>query len=360
MKPRSDPAIDALISQLRDIAGREPSARHLWVADEHELPSYFYPVALRSSLSFFTNRYDQHLCASEKSVESQFTDMDFSAIGENKLEQVFFRVAKERAVVHRVINESHRILIEGGTLWLAGHKNEGIKTHISRAEERFGTEAKIERMTNQLFIASITNSGCDGYKLDDKEYANLREITVAEETFYSKPGLYGWNKVDQGSRILMEQLLVKPDILKGKQVLDLGCGYGYISTHAFDQGAAAVTGSDNCCAALAACEANLSKITRLPNSGLKHQVLPSDAGAGLKGTFDLILCNPPFHQGFTTTPELHRKFLSNTRRLLSPKGLSCYVLNQFLNIDQIAQQEGLNTKEVFRSESYKIIDLTPK
>lgn len=357
MQSDFDPAITALVSQLKNIAKTEA---HAWIADEHPLPENFYPVASSNSTTFFTNRYDQHMRAQGHSITSHFTDMEFAPFRDNPLQHIFFRVAKERAVVHRVINESRRVLAPGATLWLAGHKNEGIKTHISRAEECLSSEAQIQRYPNQLFIASITNTDGVNLALDDKNYGDLRSVTVGEDTFISKPGLYGWNKIDQGSRLLMEHMRENTDALSGKQVLDLGCGYGYISMRALEKTPAKIVSTDNCFAALTACEANLSKIADTAKKAIRYEVLPSDAGEDIEGTFDTILCNPPFHQGFSTTPLLHKKFLTNTRRLLSRSGASWYVLNQFLNIDQLANQEGLNVELVSKTGSYKIIKMTHK
>ena len=54
---------------------------------------------------------------------------------------------------------------------------------------------------------------------------------------YSKPGIYGWQKIDRGSALLIEQL---SDVLASmarapKRLADLGCGYGYLSIMAAQQ-----------------------------------------------------------------------------------------------------------------------------
>ena len=55
---------------------------------------------------------------------------------------------------------------------------------------------------------------------------SIREINTQDMNFYTKPGVYGWNKIDQGSKILIENI---SNDLSGVGA-DFGCGYGYIST----------------------------------------------------------------------------------------------------------------------------------
>src|SRR5690606_29767337 len=67
-------------------------------------------------------------------------------------------------------------------------------------------------------------------ELDSDHYPDLRELTIGELRFLSKPGLYGWNKIDQGSALLVETFKAHfPSAnCHYQRCLDLGCGYGYL------------------------------------------------------------------------------------------------------------------------------------
>ena len=195
-------------------------------------------------------------------------------------------------------------------------KNEGIKTHIKRAETLFGSTAQIQRAAHQLRIATITKStdSIDGDPLPDENYDQLRQISLKSGfRFWSKPGLYGWDKIDSGSEFLWQQLEPLLGPICDKSVLDLGSGYGYLSMKIMELNPARLVATDNCIAAVMACKQNLVK-----NVKVAH-VVADDAAQSIEEQFDYVLCNPPFHVGFSTTPALHLKFLQQTARLLNQK-----------------------------------------
>ena len=352
-KPRKsvheDNAITVLQDQLRGIRQNDPNAAVLWVADEHSFPASLFSDLAQTKAVFLSNRFDQYLTAKNAGLETHFSDMDLSVATNQGITDVFFRVAKERPLVHRVINKAHQILPAGGSLWLSGYKNEGIKTHIARAGKAFGVKAEVSRHKNQLLQAKLTKQESTGTQLDDENYSSLRQIKSDGFSFWTKPGLYGWNKVDQGSKLLMDFLQEQSISFAGKKILDLGCGYGYLSMRAIDLGAENIVATDNCAAALEACQKNLSE------QNVQAEIVPSNAGSEVSGVFDMILCNPPFHQGFSTTSSLHEQFIEQTKRLLSPSGSAYYVVNQFLDIEGITEITELSYHEMNKTQNFKLV-----
>ena len=80
-------------------------------------------------------------------------------------------------------------------------------------------------------------------------------------TLYSKPGVYGWKKIDTGSKLLIDT--VKP-ILRNMNtetlsVLDLGCGYGYLTLCLTDLAFRKYLATDNNAAALIAAQRNFAE-----------------------------------------------------------------------------------------------------
>jgi release factor glutamine methyltransferase len=75
------------------------------------------------------------------------------------------------------------------------------------------------------------------------------------------------------------------------------------------------------------------------------------------GTFDVILCNPPFHQGFSVDGALTDKFLRQTRRLLSAQGMAVFVVNQFIALERAAQKYFRVIEPAGRNPSFKLIRL---
>ena len=85
---------------------------------------------------------------------------------------------------------------------------------------------------------------CEALSLADEDYTTPRAcLEYAGLSLQSKPGIFGWKKIDVGTRLLIEAL---PDSIFDNQptVLDLGCGYGLLSAYSASKGAT-VTATDN-------------------------------------------------------------------------------------------------------------------
>ena len=341
-----------LIAELiaREVAVSPPESL-LWVADEHHIPPQSLALLGRNPVRFISNRFDQYTRAKQAGLNAGFSDFSLTT-NRRPVQQIFFRVAKERPLTHHVINQAFSALPVGGVFWLAGHKNEGIKTYIAKASGLFGGRAKITKSKNQLSLAAMTKVMAQGEPLNDNEYPDLRQLPFGENhRLWTKPGIYGWDKIDQGSLLLGQSLAKKfrdSNDMGKMSVLDLGCGYGYLSSSVAKLNPGNLVATDNCVAALRATAKNLEHFG-------PSKVLASDAGAPILESFDLILCNPPFHQGFVVNNRLHKKFLTNTKRLLKPKGQAWYVVNQFLPVEKHCDATALSCREMTRNSRFKIV-----
>ena len=135
-------------------------------------------------------------------------------------------------------------------------------------------------------------------------------------------------------------------------VNDLGCGYGYLSCAAAQQGVKQIFATDNNAAALQACAANFAALK------ISGTVIAGDAGSQINDRFDTILCNPPFHQGFHIESELTDKFLCASKRLLAPHGRALFVVNNFIALEKKARDYFPKVAELARSGSFKLIMLS--
>ena len=94
-----------------------------------------------------------------------------------------------------------------------------------------------------------------GQRLDDSDYTRIRPIQQSGQgaPVYTKPGIYGWQKIDLGSRLLVaaiQEYLGAGDSRQLNTVLDLGCGYGYLSIMLARLGASHIVATDNNIAAV--------------------------------------------------------------------------------------------------------------
>ena len=343
-----EPALEFLCSELKNHAGNI-----LLIADEHLDHNAIFNLKTLPNITVLSNRYDVKVAADASQIPCYFNDMDLSALS-TKFQLIAYRISKEKAIVHHIINQAPNHLIHDGHFMMCGFKNEGIKTYISKAEQYLGCKAEISKGERQLKLASF-QPDVIGEPLDDKQYQQSICIDECESSqLFSKPGQFGWNKLDQGSELLIESLepflssLAEPP----SNVLDLGCGYGYLSVKAAELGLNNITATDNNAAAIASCKKNFSE------NQINGQVIADDCAQSIEDRFDLVLCNPPFHKGFDTENKLTDLFVGSAKQRLSKSGVALFVVNQFIPLEKAATSYFPSIETLAKNKSFKVIKLS--
>ena len=329
------------------------SIQSLWLSDENVLRQIPDAHSWPHKSAFITNRWDIAEHAKQLGFNTHFNDFNLTGIADNSVDYIFYRISKEKAVTHHLINEAQRILQPNGVLWISGQKNEGVKTYIEKASALFGCEKKIQK-DGISYSSQITKKNNTGPLLDDENYPGLREcLKIDGKNILSKPGQFGWNKIDQGSEFLIGEVsrLLSQSQRAFGHCLDLGCGYGYLTIASQHFTVTQRTLTDNNAAALTTAKANCEQLS------ITADVYASDAGAQLKNQFDLILCNPPFHQGFNVDGDLTDKFLRNTAKLLTENGVAYFVVNQFIAVEKKAIPYFKHINLIAQNKSFKVFAL---
>lgn len=109
-------------------------------------------------------------------------------------------------------------------------------------------------------------------------------------TFASDNGVFSKNKIDYGSKLLVETFL-NSSHLKTGDFLDLGCGYGYVGITLSKLLDLNMTMVDINKRAI-----HLTKMN-LKNNNVSADVYLSDGFANISQTFDVIITNPPIRVG---------------------------------------------------------------
>lgn len=322
----------------------------LWVLDEHGADT---PLpASNPHVSVLTNRYDVAREMSQKGWQTDFSDYDFDHLAvDTRLETIFFRIAKEKPVVHHVINAAALRLQVGGQLQLTGTKQQGIKTYAKHAAQRLGGTLELKKHGNDYLAIITRGQTIDTAPLDDKDYPDLRQvITLDDSVIYSKPGVYGWDKIDAGSALLAAHMDAFCPAQHPDSILDMGCGYGYLSIkakHHFNP--ERIVATDNNAAAILACRKNFAAFN------IQGEVVTDNCAAGINENFDLILCNPPFHQGFGVDRGLTENFIKTARRLCTRQGVAGFVVNTFIPIERIAQPHFGKIRTIVNDGHFKLV-----
>ena len=377
-----DPAFDLLLPNLRDNEGP-----NLWVVDENVSP---YLAGLLEGASIFpkdlqilTNRYEVNEQFKSFGMTSTFNDFDFDALPLDRFKNIFYRVSKEKPVVHRIINQALQHLEPAGSFYLAGAKKEGIQSYLTKSAHLTTTKLQKIRGKQQSTVGILTlpsdqDTNAPIKQLDDKHYTECREISQhyfrgpfqgpeplqpQEEplkesqqksiSLHSKPGVFCWDRIDPGSLFLSQHFeeFLNSDQFNPNSCLDLGCGYGFLATMASQYAIKEITATDNNAAALKACQVNFDL------NGISGKVVAANCGQSIHKKFDLVLCNPPFHHGFKTDPALTQHFLGNAKRLMAKKGKALFVVNQFIPLEKLARNHFKKCTELANDNSFKLFIL---
>lgn len=135
------------------------------------------------------------------------------------------------------------------------------------------------------------------------------------------PGVFSRDGLDVGSALLLSTL---EKHMKGK-VLDVGCGAGVMaSVLAKLSPKVKLTLSDVNAAAVESSRATLA------TNGIEGEVIVSNVYSDISGRFDMIISNPPFHDGLATNLTAAETLIRGAVKHLSIGGQLRIVANAFL------------------------------
>ncbi|MGO1290914.1 16S rRNA (guanine1207-N2)-methyltransferase [Brevibacterium iodinum ATCC 49514] len=167
---------------------------------------------------------------------------------------------------------------------------------------------------------------------------------------------FSGTKSDEGSELLIDSLL---GLLPGEaleSVLDLGCGNGWLLTVAMRaSGANTGFGVDVSKAAVTSARATAEA------NGVDVDIILGDAAdreepalAGLGG-FDLVLLNPPFHQGTTIETETAAALMATAAEHLAPGGQVLTVFNSHLRYRDRLESIIGPSQQLARNKKFTVI-----
>ncbi|HEX7341792.1 MAG TPA: methyltransferase [Rhodanobacteraceae bacterium] len=169
----------------------------------------------------------------------------------------------------------------------------------------------------------------------------------------SRPGLFAWDHVDAASALLAECM---PASLAGRAA-DLGAGTGFLSVALIRQcvGIRAVDLYEADARALPAARANLAAACSKLGRDVECAVHWHDVTTGIEGGYDVIISNPPFHQGHADLPELGRAFIASAAGGLRKGGVLWMVANRHLPYEATLRVHFAQVRTVAERDGFKVI-----
>ncbi|WP_371376172.1 methyltransferase [Thalassotalea aquiviva] len=228
---------------------------------------------------------------------------------------------------------------------LVGENNGGVKSALKLCKDQiqFGHKIDSARHCTLMQLRLLPDSA--NFNLDDwfKTYQlKVNDITI---DVVSLPGVFSIGELDKGTQLLLQHL---PQKMQGK-VLDFGCGAGVIGSYIqkrypqtevdmLDVNALAIASSQK----------------TLELNKLCAKVFASDGLSTVKGQYQAVISNPPFHQGLKTHYHTTESFLAHIKQHLHSQGTLTIVANSFLKYAPIIEQAMGNNSQLAQSNGFTI------
>lgn len=272
--------------------------------------------------------YRQALLHGETDIQAGTYEIVCIALPKNMVEARYFMALALRAAAQ-------------GALICAAAMNDAGGNRIAKMMAEFGLSGVQSYSKHKGRVCWSRLDSADQTALDQAMTAGAPQLCEGTG-FYSQPGVFGWDKIDAGSALLLDCL---PEGLKGKGA-DFGCGYGYLSAALLKRFAAiSLIAIDEDARAIAACAQNA------PQAEMLWADIAQD---DLPQRLDFIVMNPPFHQGKGQDIALGQRFIARAAQSLKKKGVLYMVANAHLPYEGVLAQHFFACEKLHEGQGFKV------
>lgn len=220
-------------------------------------------------------------------------------------------------------------------IFIDGQKNDGVDSMLKDCKKRVGLNGSFSKAHGKLFW------------FERGDFSDWKESGPSEVAagFVTRPGVFSADGIDPASAALVAAL---PDKL-GRQVADLGAGWGYLSKAVLERADV----ED-----LYLVEANHVALDCAQQNITDSRASFHWADATTwepRARMNTVVMNPPFHSGRAANPALGKAFIAAAARMLAPSGQLWMVANRHLPYE--ATLEGLfgKVEEITGDNRFKIL-----
>lgn len=258
-----------------------------------------------------------------------------------KLNILFYPKSKDRLTWW--LRRLQTTLTDAKKLWIVGENNGGIKSLANRLKGHFNCTKLDSARHCALFEIQLLNP------LEEAD--EWQRYSVSDLPILSLPGVFSANRLDKGTEVLLNVL----PTLKGS-VLEFGGGSGVLTT---------LVAKQPTVSKVIACEIDLLAVHSSKET-LKLNSVASKADTiwsnGLKmipaEKFDVVITNPPFHKGISTSYNASETLFAEASKWLKPGGQLIWVANEFLSYQSIIEAHFSSIKILAHEKGFKVFQAT--
>jgi 16S rRNA G1207 methylase RsmC len=265
---------------------------------------------------------------------------------------VLCHLPRGRDIQRELIRGGARVLRPGGRFYFVASVNVGIKGAVAYARELFGRCGVVRQKKGYHVAMTVRPDEMDPPSLRAGYVTHTVVLDVldgVETSLVSKPGVFAWDRLDEGTARLTDSMAVSA----GDRVLDLGCGTGLAGLAAarrIPHGTVVLVDSD--LRAVRSARYTL-EANDIPNADVRL----SDGVSRIisQEPFDVVIINPPFHQGREVDYNVAHQFVRDSRRILRPGGRLFLVANRFIGYDDLIRQTFGNVDIAYEGSGYHVL-----
>lgn len=251
-------------------------------------------------------------------------------------------VGRHRGQNEMRIAEAIERVAPGGLIVVAGGKEDGIDSLRKRIDELVPLEGHLPKHHG---IAFWLRRPVDLAAAEKLRTAN--PAALIEGRFRTAPGMFSFDRVDAGSKLLVDNL---PKDLRGN-IADFCAGWGYVAAEVAAR-SPGLTGLDLYEADFDALEAAKSNIGQTAfEPGFFWIDLLSEP---VERRYDAIVMNPPFHRSRAAEPEIGAGMIQAAGKALKPGGRLFMVANRQLPYEPVLKAVFSSHAEIARDSMFKV------
>ncbi|RUX96464.1 MULTISPECIES: class I SAM-dependent methyltransferase [unclassified Mesorhizobium] len=261
-----------------------------------------------------------------------------------------FDMALVLAGRHRGLNEVRiaealERVAPGGLVVVAGGKDDGIASLRKRVDELVPLEGHLPKYHG---IAFWLRRPADLAAAEELRAAN--PALLVENRFHTAPGMFSFDRIDTGSKLLVENL---PNDLRGN-IADFCAGWGYVAAEIADR-SPSVPALDLYEADFASLEAAKRNLAGVSQSIARNFFWVDLLKEPVEKRYDAIAMNPPFHRSRAAEPEIGAGMIRAAAKALKPGGRLFMVANRQLPYEPILAAAFSSHAELARDGMFKVL-----
>ena len=251
-----------------------------------------------------------------------------------------------RALLARAVQSTR----PGGHIVACMSNDEGARSGEADLERIAGPVKTLTKNKCRAYWSAPFNGPHDAALVDQWLQLDVPR-PIAAGRFVSRPGVFAWDRIDVASELLAAHL---PSDLKGRAA-DLGAGFGYLSVELLAR-CAGITALDVYEAERRALDLARRNLAQFESSA-RIRYCWQDVTAGLTDSYDVIVCNPPFHtHSRSDRPDVGRQFIAAAAQALRPGGQLWMVANRHLPYERALGAGFERVRIVTQQRGFKIVE----